>query len=95
VFARIATSKIPTEGIHMSTIEALLERAGFQREGQQYGSRMKFHKPGTAYKAAVGERTFSLLRVVGRGIDGIRPVATVDTRDLGAVEGALQKALGA
>lgn len=46
------------------------------------GGRQRFAKPGTTVRATVGSRTTALYRIESKGIEGVRGIATRNTKDL-------------
>lgn len=74
---RIPTAKAPVFG-HSGGVLATL------------GGRRRFVKPGTTIKATVGQRTTALYRIEGAGLEGVRGIATLATRELSAIRTAVE-----
>ena len=53
------------------------------------GGRQRFVKQGANVKATVGQRTTAIYRVEGKGLDGVRGIASLDTRDMAGVAAAI------
>lgn len=49
------------------------------------GGRQRFVKSGTLIKATVGPRTTALYRVEGAGLEGVRGIATLATKELSVI----------
>jgi hypothetical protein len=54
-------------------------------EMAKLGGRQRFVKQGTTIKATIGLRTTALYRSEGNGLNGVRGIATHDTKDLSAI----------
>jgi len=55
----------------------------------KFGGRQRFAKAGTTVKATVGGRTTAIYRVEGKGLEGVKGIATLDTKNIDAVRNAL------
>lgn len=73
--------RVPTQG------SPLLGRSG--GELAKFGGRRRFTKAGTNVKVTVGPRTTAIYRVDGRGLEGVRGIATHDTKDREAIHATL------
>lgn len=58
-------------------------------EWARTNSRARLRKEGSDVKATVGARTTALYRVTGPGLDGVRGIASLDTKDLSAIRTAV------
>lgn len=64
----------------------------YGRSGGQlatFGGRQRFAKDGTTVKATVGIRTTAIYRIEGPGLNGVRGIATCDTKDFAAIQAAV------
>lgn len=74
---RIPTSKSPLFG----------QSGG---ELAKFGGRLRFALPGSNVKATVGARTTAIYRIDGKGLEGVKGIASVNTSNLQAVIAALE-----
>lgn len=75
---RIPTTKSPLYG-------------GSGGELAKFGGRQRFIKVGTNIKATVGARTTALYRTEGKGLEAVRGIATLNTKDLESVRAMLSR----
>lgn len=55
----------------------------------KFGGRQRFVKTGTNIKATVGARTTALYRIEGKGLEGVSGIASLNTKDIEGLRGAL------
>lgn len=55
----------------------------------KFGGRQRFAKTGTSVKATVGARTTAIYRSEGKGLEGVKGIASLETKDIEAVRVAL------
>lgn len=60
------------------------------KEWAAASGRLRFVKFGTSIKATVGARTTALYRVEGKGILGVKGIASLNTSDVGAIRTVLE-----
>ena len=55
----------------------------------KFGGRQRFAKTGTNIKATVGPRTTAIYRIEGKGLEGVRGIATHDTSAADAIRATI------
>jgi len=74
----------------MADVKQILLEAGFVDDGESIAGRKRYVKRGTNIKATVGKRTTAIYRIEGPGLNGVRSLASLSTRDLGGLRALLQ-----